>query len=172
MAANDILANQIVEVEYDGTNFQMVSTLGNLYATTAYVDSSTLQTNGSVTIPVSTGVQNTAHGLGRIPKKIKITSPIYGIGPQSIGFIGTISSVGTYNGTTTSTLYTESGRNYPNWVSTADISTTKIIRLHNWDSFYSSDTLAEATVTFDATNIIINWSSVGYAGTKLLWEAE
>lgn len=137
-----------------------------------YVDSFKTRGNGSLTIPGATGNQNIAHGLGRIPTKIKITTPIYGLGPQSVGFVGTICSVGVYNGTTTSTLYVESGRNYPSWVSTTDVLTTKIVRLHSWDTFYSSDTLGEATVTFDATNIIINWSSVGYTGTKLLWEAE
>lgn len=35
LAANDILAGQVVEVEYDGTNFQMLNPVGNAPATTA-----------------------------------------------------------------------------------------------------------------------------------------
>lgn len=38
LAAGDIVAGQIIQVEYDGTNFQMINPVGNAPATKTYVD--------------------------------------------------------------------------------------------------------------------------------------
>lgn len=63
---NDILANQFVELIYDGTNFQLIgdpaSSFFGLYA------------SGSTTRDISTasGAQNIAHGLGRTPKGYRL----------------------------------------------------------------------------------------------------
>jgi len=63
----DILSGQIVEVVYDGTNFQMISPQSlPFYGLTAA---------GSTTYDLSTasGTQNIAHGLGVTPKIFNVT---------------------------------------------------------------------------------------------------
>lgn len=50
LAANDILAGQIVDVEYDGTNMQMMSPVANIPATDSFGDGS----DGNVTISTPT----------------------------------------------------------------------------------------------------------------------
>jgi hypothetical protein len=117
--------------------------------------------NGVTTYDLSTatGTQNIAHGLGIIPKKIRITT--------QIGFAGTIRrNIGVYNGTTTSTLWSDET------ASTGIVATdtTNIIKYrdnNNGDQQF-------AVGTFDATNIILSWTKSGTpSGTLLImWEAQ
>jgi len=51
LVANDILAGQIVMVEYDGTNFQMLTALGNAPSTVQSADIQTFTSNGTWTKP-------------------------------------------------------------------------------------------------------------------------
>lgn len=70
LATNDIIANAIVEVIYDGTNFQMqsvLSTTGNGAYAADY-------TAGSSAIQNSTQTHTITHGLGTIPRLINVVT--------------------------------------------------------------------------------------------------
>ncbi len=156
ISTGDILANQIVEVVYDGTNFQMVSakSQGVSYAsgttTKNAADASTTQT--------------IAHGLGVAPKYVKIfatnsAGTTNGIGPTFY------SAQTTYNGTTQSSL------------STSLSSATTVGVYTDFRIGATSDTGANysaGVITVDATNISIAWTkNASPTGTyTLLWEAQ
>lgn len=57
----DIKAGQIVEVIYDGTNFQLLSPISKIFVKKGSVSAST------------SGTQNIAHGLGVIPSSFRLT---------------------------------------------------------------------------------------------------
>jgi len=121
-------------------------------------------TNGTTTKNAAdaSGTQNIAHGLGKIPKKVKITAyaqvDAVGNGEDLMRVSNTV-----YNGTTQSSLsfYESAGGN------AATIATTFILTI-------SSGGTQVGVVTFDATNIIITWTkNSSPTGTyTLLWEAE
>lgn len=151
LATGDILLNQIVNVIYDGTNFQMMSRLSTLIpviysngiATKATGDASTTQT--------------IAHGLGRIPKKVRLTAT-YAPTNSILN-----SSIGTYDGThNTSVLWS--------FTSTYSSSTSTTFAI-----FLSAGGATQTgVVTFDATNINIAWTLGGGSGNTVgfMWEAE
>lgn len=155
LATGDILANQIVEVVYDGTNFQMVSAQ---QPTTQY-------TSGITTYNLATasGNQTIAHGLGRTPKFIRIKAS----NNPSGGSTYQTQAEGVYNGTTTSGWYftQDSSGTY---VSTST-SSTNILEIST-----AAGLTQTATVTMDATNITLAWTRGGStpAGTlQQMWEA-
>ena len=118
-------------------------------------------TNGTVTKDLSeaSGIQNIAHGLGEIPKKIKLTC-LRGLGSEGVNIV-----VLAYNGTTAS----EIGRDYINGANRiTNGSTLKFYGGINQTEFQTG------TVTFDANNIIINWvkTSNPTGIIQVLWEAE
>lgn len=98
--------------------------------------------------------QNIAHGLGFIPKFVKMTA-YFSDGTHS--FV----SLGTYNGSTTSNIYF-----YPAF--DAASGTTNIIRL-----IPVSGNIQAATITVDATNLILDWTkTLSPTGSAyVLWEA-
>lgn len=102
-------------------------------------------------------VQNIAHGLGKIPSKVRITAYRGDTNPSLAETI--------YNGTTQSshTIYSDSG------ATNIDVLTFTL-------GHYGSYAHNEGVVTFDATNIIITWTLVGSSGAQathtMLWEAE
>lgn len=112
---------------------------------------------------------NIAHGLGKIPKKIRITSYL----PYTAAAAGfySVNSVGVYDGTTTSTMVTfrtaAGGANLD-----MATSTTNIVDLRTNES--SGEDKQQATVTVDATNIILVYTKTASpTGTALIvWEAE
>lgn len=61
LRVGDILAGQMVNVVYDGTNFQLVNSSGTITSFTA------------VAIPAAGSVVTTAHGLGARPKYVRVT---------------------------------------------------------------------------------------------------
>ncbi len=106
------------------------------------------------------GTQNIAHGLGAVPNYVKITA-------RAIKANSGCHSVGTYNGTTTAC--TSYKQNSPDELSN---STSSIVYL-----FSDSDTFQTATITVDATNIILEWTrgtdTTGDAGNiEIMWEAQ
>jgi len=116
--------------------------------------------NGTTTYNLATasGTQNIAHGLGRIPKKIRIT------GIKDYGYTTGI-NVLSYNGTIGACVR----RAYVASASYESVGTTL--------KFYLSAAIAHyatGTVTFDATNIIITWvKTESPTGTVyIMWEAE
>jgi len=83
--------------------------------------------------------QNIAHGLGVIPKFVEMTA--FYLGGSTL-----FSCVGTYDGSTTKTIYT-----YP--APDGASSTTDILRL-----IPVSSNIQAATITVDATNLILAWT--------------
>lgn len=155
LATGDILANQIVTVIYDGTNFQMQSRISQpvVYA------------NGVTTHnAANTGAETIAHGLGVIPKKVMI----HATKATSSATLGSVSR-GVYNGTTTSTIYFTTGETGTpdNWIN--GTSSSDIVYL----DLKSSQTNT-ATISVDATNITLTWSKTSTpTGTvQIMWEAE
>lgn len=156
LSTGDILANQIVEVVYDGTNFQLVSLRG----TTMYFANGTTTKNAA---DAST-TQTIAHGLGIAPKKVRIIA-------ISSGSVASGTDPGmyyaqtVYNGTTQSSVS----------INKATATTTAVytdFRISN--GALGSGNESVGVVTVDATNINIAWTKNGSAtGTfTLLWEAE
>lgn len=159
----DILANQIVEVVYDGTNMQMVSqkayalTSANGVATRAY--------------DAASGSQTIAHGLTSAPKYVRMTA-LHTSNATSGGttIYAPSTSVGVYNGATTSTVYSvraTSGGSTEN-------DTTNIIYLK--ETISGTDATQVATVSVDSTNITLSWTKTNtFAVTEsiqILWEAQ
>lgn len=101
--------------------------------------------------------QNIAHGLGKIPKYIRITA--------IINTTATLMAQTTYNGTTQSSIstYTISNTGTVGLVTTFSLSS----------SGASGSDVTSGVTTFDGTNIIITWTRSGSpTGTyNLLWEA-
>lgn len=117
--------------------------------------------NGITTHDVSvTGTQTIAHGLGRVPLKVKLST----VCPTSILHAFSIS---TYNGTTVSTVWSAGTQNNG---AGADASNWVILSGLAGNNAHS----ASATGTVDATNITLTWSKsnspTGTAG--LMWEVE
>lgn len=158
LADGDISANQIVEVIYDGTNMRILSSLANMPKFTQGVSSRDMTAvSGAVTI---------AHGLGRIPRKIKITSMFAnGSGSHASPFPHVC--VGVYDGSTTATVYF-SDVGSTDWQAATD--TSNIIYLNQ-----GTGTGAQAaSATFDATDITLTWTKTNSpTGTSyFMWEAE
>lgn len=144
----DILAGQAVRVMYDGTNFQLLSPTAQMV----------LFTNGTTSknLADASTTQNIAHGLGKIPKKVRLVFHR----TDGTGF-ATVA----YNGTTKSVVgYVISNAAY------RDMAGTDIIlyEVSNNTQFQTG------VITFDATNIIITWTKTNSpTGTYgILWEAE
>ncbi len=173
LATGDILANQIVVVEYDGTNMQLVSLPSGVKDATKLTGVVPLANGGTASaIPYKSGVStisapgtgsvtNIAHGLGVIPGHIKITAY------SSNGTALFTSSVGTSDGTTNASVHIEADNTNYSTITDA----TYAIYLKQ----ATSAIFEKGIVTCDATNIIITWTTTS-AGTgaedvKLLWEA-
>jgi hypothetical protein len=179
LITGDILAGQTVKVSYDGTNMQMVSQLGN--SRDVSLSSGILPIakggtgssiyafkNGSTTYDVSTasGTQTIAHGLGRIPFRVRIKADLRSGSASGIATLSIAETV--YNGTTQSSNSLLSQNAYNSSGYTTNDSDSFILWYQNL-----TDTVT-GVVTFDATNIYIAWTKVNSpTGTaKLLWEAQ
>jgi len=162
LVTGDILANYIGELVYNstGTVWQLINP--------ASIPSATIYTNGTTTKNAADAstTQNIAHGLGKTPRKIKITAiteqQATGNGEDLL-----MQSITVYNGTTQSSvsMYASGGT-----ASEAVIDTTFTLNITN----SGSTNTQTGVVTFDSTNIIITWTKTGSpTGTyTLLWEAE
>lgn len=162
----DILANQIVEVVYDGTNMQMVSQ--KAYGLTS--------ANGVTTRAYNTasGTQTIAHGLSTTPKYVRITASHGGsMQMQGYGNLGLPTySIGVYNGTTTSCVYYSTGYSqYTSGASATD--TTNIIYIREDNATTNTQV---ATISVDSTNITLTWTKtgtlIGTGDIAILWEAQ
>lgn len=164
LADNDIGAGMFCTLIYDGTNF----VLQNPVSTFISQSFAGLFKNGtdSRAANAASGTQNIAHGLGVIPKKIKITTQITaGSGANVIHS----QTIGVYDGTTTSMLWWEYNTTNATNQEDGGTDTTNIIYTQT-----NGDVKQVATVTFDATNIILAWTrTADAAGTiQIMWEAE
>ena len=140
-------------------------TTSNQLTRKSYVDgiAATTFANGTTTKNAddSSTTQNIPHGLGRIPRNVRIKAIF-----PSTQLGGSLYSDTVYNGTTQSSFSITaiaSGSGY--------IDATTNFRI--WWAYSSTWYYQEWVVTFDATNIIITWTKTGLpTGTyTLLWEA-
>lgn len=141
----DIVANEFITLIFDGTNMQMVSTARGLF------------NNGIASL--STGSQTIAHGLGRIPRKIRLTTE-----NNISGATFTVeTSIGAYDGTHNSNVFTSVTQNNNGTVSLSNSSST------SYGIKASGNT---GIITFDSTNITITWTGSNGVSGNILWEAE
>src|SRR3990167_7984172 len=158
LETGDIEANQIVTVVYNSSTakFQMISQVA---APLTFKNGVSSRAGDA-----ASGSEVIAHGLGRVPKFVRIKA-YWGAGNSSIAM-----SLGVYNGTTVATVWLVFAS------STAELSgtdTTNIIVLNNDDS--PPDPSQVATIAIDATNITLTWTKTGSTLTQTLhfmWEAE
>lgn len=165
LADGDIAANMLCTVMYDGTNFVLQSPTANVSSFIAKF------TNGATSRAGDTasGTQNIAHGLGVIPKFIRITAiKTLGSGTGQ----GLSTSFGAYNGTTNSCVYSVSKQGTAAGTgSTSGNSTTNAIYIV--DSSASSE-IQSVVITVDATNIILTWTKTSTPtadNIQIQWEA-
>jgi len=155
MATGDILQNQIVEVIYDGTNFQIISPL--TVATT--------YKNGVTTKNISDAdtTQTIAHGLGAAPKRVRFWAT------SDTGTSGAVhTAFGSYDSGGQSGIF--SGAN--NAIKRGGNSATKALTLI---SDATNNAYNEGTVSVDSTNISIAWVKTNAPGSQTFqihWEAE
>jgi len=153
-AVSDIANGQVITVTYDGTNFQMESP-------SAQTTMRGIFTNGFAqkNIADASTTQTIAHGLGFIPKNIRLFITSAATGNTTPAGMLTVS----YNGTTTS----QTGAMYE----AANALTQE--NSFNVGGASGSTGYQSGVVTFDATNINIVWTkSSSPTGTaSILWEA-
>lgn len=166
LSTGDILANQIVEVVYDGTNFQMVS----IQQPRPFYNAG----NTSYDLSTASGTQNIAHGLGVVPRFIKI-SYLYSRSNQQLGSStpNFFNGMGTYNGSTYTNVFTgsDSGSTGSNYYSVFQ-NTTSIVTYTAGS--VGTDVKQVATVSsLDSTNITLSWTKTNTpTGTLIMmWEA-
>lgn len=128
-------------------------------AVKTYIDASNKFKAGIATRAGDTasGSQTIAHGLGVIPKYIRLSANKFVSSEIA-------ESVGTYNGSTTQTILKFSASVVAN-------DTTNGINIYDTNL---GTTHQVATVTFDATNITLSWTKAGAPNSNvinILWEA-
>lgn len=165
LATGDIVANQVCEVVYNstGTVWQLINpasmVLGIVF------------TNGTTTRAGDTasGDQTIAHGLSKIPKKIRVT-----VTKTNTTNNGLVNSTGVYNGTTNSCVW-GIGEDNGNGTAASQSgnSTTQIVYVPQTQVGANGTQVAVAT--FDDTNITLTWTKTGTVNSSsmnILWEAE
>lgn len=115
----------------------------------------------------ASSVLNIAHGLGTIPKKVRITA-FYNA--NTAGNVDLSSSYGSYNGTTNSCVY-----NVVNAGGGLLLNTDNTYGIFLSNMAGSAD--QKAVITVDATNIILTFTKTGVGLTggysiALMWEVE
>lgn len=154
LTTGDILANQIVEVIYDGTNMQLVSLSSSpvTYAT-GQTSRAAGAGDGDITI---------AHGLGVTPKFIRVTASASGTSNTKLGW-----SIGTATSTSSEQCQYFSGDNGVAFATGQDASNIIFV-----DSGSGSEQWSGNLSTLDSTNIVITADITGSAGTLYIqWEA-
>jgi hypothetical protein len=153
LAANDILNGQIVQVEYDGTNFQLLSP-----PSSAFLGKIASAADSKNAADAST-TQHIAHGLGVVPKFVKITAMCFSDG------IAMISQTTYTNGAQSSVSLSAN----PNVSSTLEVDAAFILNAGTTGSAGQQT----GVVTVDATNINIAWTKASSPSGSylLLWEA-
>lgn len=158
LTTGDIVANQLVTVTYDGTNFQYMNSIANIFKV------------GSTTKDVSTTTTTTiAHGLGIIPKFVRIMASR--VQSSAAGGLPLLNSHGVYDGTTQSCIYVAVDTNGGPFYA-SNIDATHIIHYGHSGTGSADSTSLLGTISFDATNITITWSGTTASGTlNIIWEA-
>lgn len=148
LTTGDILSGQIVEVTYDGTNFQMISPQSLPFLG--------LFASGTTTYDLSTasGVQNIAHGLGVVPKIFNVSS-MFTSGSSQANIAISINGNAISSNTASGSSF---GSSQATFTAISDVSANRQV----------------AVITADATNIILTWTKTNFpTGTaQILWSAE
>lgn len=154
LLAGDVVTGNIIKVVYIGGVFQIVSPRASSFLS-LYANGTTTKNSADAST-----TQNIAHGLGIIPKKIKLQFNATTAGVSLVQF-----STAVYNGTTQSAISCW-GPSGGSMVTDASFS----LNVTNNDAAARN----LGVITFDATNIIITWTKTNSpAGTyQVLWEAE
>lgn len=173
LVTGDILANQIVFVKYDGTNFQMISLIAgvrNAALLTGLVPAaslSTLDTTSGVGSGVaSSSTQTITHGLGRIPKIVRITA----IGALSQSSVSQTAgfSFGIYNSSGNKSVSIYGLNNSSDVVPSTNASASLDIADGDAGPFATAIINNVGATTFD-----IVWTATGsVARVRYIWEAE
>lgn len=144
LATGDIVANQIVSVIYDGTNFQLLSPSA---ATMSVTKVGSFQKDSS-----NTTATTIAHGFGRVPKLFRLR--------MVVNADERMWSVGSYDGTTQKCHY---------WGLDGAGSSENAGIADNILYFTSAagGTTLIGTVSWDATNITISYARAGTPTTTL-----
>jgi len=108
--------------------------------------------NSSRSYSAASGTQNIAHGLGKVPKKVRITARTL----ISDGTDAVVSSAGAYDGTTQGCVWDVESDAAGTHTALVGQDTTAIVRLPG----YAGDRQV-AVATWDATNIILTWTKTG-----------
>lgn len=150
LVTGDILAGQICTVVYDGTNFQITSLLANIQYSSGNFNQNIDSATGSVVV---------AHGLGVVPKRVRLT--VTGCTSTTRLF-----SMGTYNGTTNSSISSVSLAS----TGAGTRSSTYIAQLFTTIDFTTDG--QQMTATFDATNVTFAFTKVGSPSMQAYYEWE
>lgn len=123
----------------------------------------------------SSGSQTIAHGLGRTPKYIRITAMKASNATSGGNTIEVnMMSVGTYNGSSTATVYYRAYGGTTTGNVTASTDTTNIIYIY--EDLSGATATQVATGTVDSTNITLSWTKSGTLGNTtdimIMWEAQ
>jgi len=174
---NDIRANEITSIVYDGTNFQLLGApvISRANATDLTDNGFTYLHNHMPTVVQTTraydaasGDVNVAHGLGRTPKWVRIigsASPGLEVGEHSIGFAD-----GTNNQCNFVDASVGSG-SVPLTRNAAGNGASAAVHF-KYSSGAGVTRQQEATITFDDTNIIFAWTKTdggGGSGTHTIY---
>ena len=114
----------------------------------------------------ASGDQVIAHGLGKTPKKVRISAYV------SVGTTSAkeASSMGSYDGTNNVCVYVEQDNNGDRSIVQSDGSNAVVMI---WGS--NANDSQKAVITVDGTNITLAWVKVGTTSTvsiKFMWEVE
>lgn len=123
--------------------------------------------NGVSTRVLSTasGDQTIAHGLGKTPKRVKIS---VGMIPETGNYLAN-HSWGVYDSSGTHCMYLGRNGNAQGFQGTSSAYIVSV-----WDHTTSGTTAQTATITVDGTNITLSWTKNGFpvSTAQILWEAE
>lgn len=163
LTTGDIVASQVVEVIYDGTNFQIQSVLSG---------SISVVNSGQTTKDLSTvGTQTIAHGLGITPKIVRFSMQ-YGDGASGASVtIFSICQAVYSNGSTVGTYLTvRTGDGATTSFNLQGGSTRIYTRNDGGGSYYNEFSVSSV----DSTNISLLWAKSGTpTGTvTIVWDAE
>lgn len=151
LETGDIVAGQIVEVVYDGTNFIMTSPPSQLVNGGTITGQHFHKKGFGVANGNGSTTQTIAHGLGVTPKIVRFTV-LDGVVSSGIGL-----SFGISNGSQHAMVWFKDGGN--------DTTSTTVV-------MQSQSSVTGTVTALDATNITITWSSISNTGIPFVWEAD
>ena len=153
-AIYDALKTKIFFAEDYNAHSEAINALENSSANLVYKNGFFSRAGNS-----ASGAQNIAHGLGAVPKKVKITAMwTYSTSIKAL-------SVGVYNGSVMSLVYSDFIAPF------SGVDSSFIVAVIDYNNSYYQ----LATVTVDATNIILEWTKIGTppsANINIMWEVE